>query len=173
MNWRNFNASRVRREKTRLSKIIGGGTCRLAQAQSTNAYRICCFTVRGKIGDPGRSREDYNCDGISTRSRDGASPQIQIVTVVSLGELEICRRNAAGGVVECTWITGKYVIMSAAQFIHELEAMSKSERESIFASLVENQEWREDLFDLMTIADRRNEPVRPIDEVFSDLKIDA
>ena len=58
--------------------------------------------------------------------------------------------------------------MSAAQFIHELEAMSKSERESIFASLVENQEWREDLFDLMTIADRRNEPVRPIDEVFSD-----
>ena len=63
--------------------------------------------------------------------------------------------------------------MRAAQFIHELEAMSKSERESIFASLVENQEWREDLFDLMTIADRRNEPVRPIDKVFSDLKIDA
>src|SRR5436190_15302607 len=63
--------------------------------------------------------------------------------------------------------------MSAAQFIHELKAMSKSERESIFASLVENQEWREDLFDLMTIADRRNEPVRLIDEVFSDLKIDA
>jgi hypothetical protein len=80
-----------------------------------------------------------------------------------------CRR----GVVECIWITDKYVIMSAAQFIHELEAMSKSERESIFASLVENQEWREDLLDLMTIADRRNEPVRPIDEVFSDLKIDA
>ena len=51
--------------------------------------------------------------------------------------------------------------------------MSKSERETIFASLVENQEWREDLFDLMTIADRHNEPVRPIDEVFSDLKIDA
>ena len=52
--------------------------------------------------------------------------------------------------------------------------MSESERESMFASLVENQEWREDLFDLMTIADRRNEPVHaPIDEVFSDLKIDA
>ncbi len=79
----------------------------------------------------------------------------------------------AGGVVERTWITGKHIIMSAAQFIHELEAMSKSERESIFASLVENREWREDLFDLMTIADRHNEPVRPIDEVFSDLKIDA
>jgi hypothetical protein len=38
---------------------------------------------------------------------------------------------------------------------------------------VENREWREDLCDLMTIVDRRNEPVRPIDEVFSDLKIDA
>jgi hypothetical protein len=63
--------------------------------------------------------------------------------------------------------------MSAAEFIHELRAMSTSERERIFASLVENQEWREDLFDLMTIADRRNELVRPIDEVFRDLKIDA
>ena len=63
--------------------------------------------------------------------------------------------------------------MSAAEFIHELKAMPSSERQTIFASLVENQEWREDLFDLMTIADRRNEPVRPIDEVFRDLKIDA
>ena len=59
-------------------------------------------------------------------------------------------------------ITDKYVIMSAAQFIHELEAMSKSERESIFASLVENQEWREDLFDLMTIADRRKSRYAPL-----------
>jgi hypothetical protein len=63
--------------------------------------------------------------------------------------------------------------MSAAEFIQELEAMAKSERERIFASLAENQEWREDLLDLMMIADRRNEPVRPIDEVFRDLKIDA
>jgi len=63
--------------------------------------------------------------------------------------------------------------MSAAEFIHELEAMYKSERERIFASLAENQEWREDLLDLMMIADRRNEPARPIDEVFRDLKIDA
>ena len=63
--------------------------------------------------------------------------------------------------------------MSAAEFIHQLEAMSKSEREKIFASLAEKQEWREDLLDLMMIANRRNEPVRPIDEVFRDLKIDA
>jgi hypothetical protein len=63
--------------------------------------------------------------------------------------------------------------MSAAEFIHELEAMPESERERIFAILVENKGWREDLLDLMTIADRRNEPVRPIDDVFKDLKIDA
>jgi hypothetical protein len=63
--------------------------------------------------------------------------------------------------------------MSAAEFIEELRAMSEPERESIFATLVENQEWREDLLDLMTIADRRDEPTRPIDVVFGDLKIDA
>jgi hypothetical protein len=63
--------------------------------------------------------------------------------------------------------------MSAAEFIQKLEAMPESERERVFASLVENQEWREDLLDLMTIAERRDEPTRPIDEVFKDLKIDA
>jgi hypothetical protein len=63
--------------------------------------------------------------------------------------------------------------MSAAEFIEQLKAMPAAERETIFARLAENQEWREDLLDLMTIADRRNEPVRPIDEVFKDLNIDA
>ena len=63
--------------------------------------------------------------------------------------------------------------MSAAEFIQKLEAMPESERERVFVTLVEHQEWREDLFDLMTIAERRNEPTRPIDEVFEDLKIDA
>jgi hypothetical protein len=63
--------------------------------------------------------------------------------------------------------------MSAAEVIKELKAMSEGEREKIFATLVENPEWREDLLDLMTIADRRNEPTRPIDDVFKDLNIDA
>ncbi|HAF02181.1 MAG TPA: hypothetical protein DCO65_04600 [Spartobacteria bacterium] len=63
--------------------------------------------------------------------------------------------------------------MSAAEFIEELKAMSDVEREKIFATLLENPEWREDLIDLMTIADRRNEPTRSIDEVFKDLNIDA
>ena len=51
--------------------------------------------------------------------------------------------------------------------------MSKSERESIFASCRRTRNGWKELFDLMTIADGRNEPVRPIDEVFSDLKIDV
>jgi hypothetical protein len=63
--------------------------------------------------------------------------------------------------------------MSATQFIEELKAMPEEEREKIFASLAENPEWREDILDLMTIADRRNEPARAIDDVFKDLKIDA
>jgi hypothetical protein len=63
--------------------------------------------------------------------------------------------------------------MSAAEFIKELKAMPEAERERIFTTLVENPEWREDLLDLMTIADRRDEPTRPIDEVFKGLNIDA
>ena len=63
--------------------------------------------------------------------------------------------------------------MSAAEFIDGLKNMPASERERIFASLVENEEWREDLLDLITLSERRNEPARPIDEVFKDLKIDA
>ena len=63
--------------------------------------------------------------------------------------------------------------MSAAEFINELRTMPEAERERIFATLVENPEWREDLLDLMTLADRRDEPTRPIDEVFRDLNIDA
>ena len=43
----------------------------------------------------------------------------------------------------------------------------------IFASLVENEEWREDLLDLMTLSERQNEPTGPIDAVFKDLNIDA
>ena len=63
--------------------------------------------------------------------------------------------------------------MSATEFIQQLQAMPPAERERVFARLVENQEWRDDLVDLMTIAERRNEPTQPIDEVFRDLNIDA
>ncbi len=63
--------------------------------------------------------------------------------------------------------------MSAAEFIEELKTMTDLEREKIFDALLENPEWREDLMDLITIADRRHEPTRSIDEVFKDLNIDA
>lgn len=63
--------------------------------------------------------------------------------------------------------------MRATEFIDQLRAMPDGERARIFATLVENQEWREDLLDLMTLAERRNEPTRSIDAVFKDLNIDA
>ncbi len=63
--------------------------------------------------------------------------------------------------------------MSAAEVLSELAAMPERERAAIFASLVENEAWREDLMDLITIAERRAEPTRPIADVFRDLQIDA
>jgi len=63
--------------------------------------------------------------------------------------------------------------MSATEFIEELKAMPSDERERVFAGLAENPEWREDILDLITIAERRNEPARPLDEVLKDLKIKA
>jgi len=63
--------------------------------------------------------------------------------------------------------------MSATEFIEGLKKLSDSERERIFASFVENEEWREDLLDLMTLSERQNEPTGPIDAVFKDLNIDA
>ncbi len=63
--------------------------------------------------------------------------------------------------------------MSAAEFLEELKGMSDADRERIFAGLVKNEEWREDILDLITLAERHDEPTRSIDDVFKDLKIDA
>jgi hypothetical protein len=63
--------------------------------------------------------------------------------------------------------------MSAAEFIEELRAMPETERKRIFATLIESAEWREDLLDLLTLSERRDEPTRPIEAVFKDLGIDA
>jgi hypothetical protein len=65
------------------------------------------------------------------------------------------------------------LVMSASEFIEGLRKMPEPERERVFASLAEVEEWREDLRDLMTIARRRTEPTRPIDAVFEDLNVDA
>jgi hypothetical protein len=63
--------------------------------------------------------------------------------------------------------------MSAAEFVKHLKAMSKQERDKIFARVVANREWKEDLLDLITIAERRKEPTRSIDKVFRRLRINA
>jgi hypothetical protein len=63
--------------------------------------------------------------------------------------------------------------MSAAEMVERLKTMPEAERESVFASLIQNPEWRADLVDLITIAARRHEPSRSLDDVLKDLKIDA
>ncbi len=63
--------------------------------------------------------------------------------------------------------------MSAAELLDELSAMPQAERAAIFARLVENEQWREDILDLITIVERLAEPTRPIDDVYRDLGIDA
>ncbi len=63
--------------------------------------------------------------------------------------------------------------MSAAELLDQLNAMPQAERSTIFASLVENEEWRHDILDLITISERRGESTRPINDVFRDLQIDA
>lgn len=63
--------------------------------------------------------------------------------------------------------------MSAADLMDELSALPESDRSAIFARLVENEAWRHDLLDLITIAERRHDPTRSIEDVFHDLQIDA
>lgn len=63
--------------------------------------------------------------------------------------------------------------MSAADLLNELSTLDEKERTAVFARLVENEEWRHDLLDLITFAERRHEPTRAIDDVFRDLQIDA
>ncbi|HEX4638752.1 MAG TPA: hypothetical protein VH170_04635 [Chthoniobacterales bacterium] len=63
--------------------------------------------------------------------------------------------------------------MSATEFIEGLKAMPAEERERVFATLAENPEWREDILDLITLSERRDQPARPLDEVLKDLNIEA
>lgn len=63
--------------------------------------------------------------------------------------------------------------MSATDLIDKLNALPESDRSAVFAHLVENEEWRHDILDLITISERRGEPTRGIDDVFRDLQIDA
>ncbi len=46
--------------------------------------------------------------------------------------------------------------MSVTDLLNELDALPESDRSVVFAQLVENEEWRHDLVDLITIAERRD-----------------
>jgi hypothetical protein len=61
--------------------------------------------------------------------------------------------------------------MSATELIEELKAMPAHERETVFATLAQDSEWRKDILDLVTIAERKNEPTRPLDDVLKGVKI--
>lgn len=57
--------------------------------------------------------------------------------------------------------------------VEPLRTMPEAKREILFARLIENPDWREDFLDLIALAERRNEPARPLDQVLADLAIEA
>jgi hypothetical protein len=63
--------------------------------------------------------------------------------------------------------------MSAAKFIRQMEAVPAHGRERVSATPTENPECREDILDLITVAERKSEPTRPVDDVLKNLKIKA
>lgn len=63
--------------------------------------------------------------------------------------------------------------MSATEIIQQIKSLPERELDLVFASLLENSAWREDLADLLTIDARRNEASEPINDVFKELGIDA
>ncbi len=63
--------------------------------------------------------------------------------------------------------------MSATEIIQQIESLPEDELDKVFASLIENEGWREDLLDLLTIEARRNEPSEPMEDVFKELGIQA
>ena len=50
---------------------------------------------------------------------------------------------------------------TAEVFLTALRALPEEERRAVLASIVEDQEWREDLKDLAIFSQRRDEPSRP------------
>jgi hypothetical protein len=61
--------------------------------------------------------------------------------------------------------------MSAVEVIEGIRALSATERERVFESLIADPELREDLQDSLTLAARRDEPSRPLDEVLRGLRL--
>lgn len=59
---------------------------------------------------------------------------------------------------------------TAEVFLTALRALSKKEREAVFARIADDAELREDLLDLALIAERRHEPSRPFREYLAEKK---
>jgi hypothetical protein len=58
----------------------------------------------------------------------------------------------------------------AEVFLMALESLSKAERKAVIARLLEDEELRQDIFDLSIIQKRVNEPSRPFREYLAEKK---
>lgn len=56
----------------------------------------------------------------------------------------------------------------AEVYVMALRSLSKAERESVIALLLEDQELREDILDLALMRQREGEPSRPFREYLAD-----
>ena len=64
----------------------------------------------------------------------------------------------------------KAVESRAEIYLMALQSLSKAERETVIARLLEDQGLREDILDLITICQRQGEPSRPFREYLTEIK---
>lgn len=57
---------------------------------------------------------------------------------------------------------------TAEVFWTAFRALSSSQREAVVARLLADQQFREDLIDLVILEQRRDEPSRPLDDYLAD-----
>jgi hypothetical protein len=57
---------------------------------------------------------------------------------------------------------------TAEVFLAAFRALPRSQRQAVLAGIAEDQQLREDLLDLATIAERRSEPSRPVREYLAE-----
>jgi len=67
----------------------------------------------------------------------------------------------------------KSVESRAEVYLMALQSLSKSERETVIARLLEDPELREDILDLALIKQRQGEPSRPFREYLAERKVSA
>ena len=64
----------------------------------------------------------------------------------------------------------KAVESRAEIYLMALQSLSKAEREVVIARLLEDQNLREDIFDLITIYQRQGERSRPFREYLAEIR---